>query len=87
MSETRETRIKRLKMRSMRRGIKEMDMILSAFADRGLAGLSADDLDLYEALLSENDHDIYAWVSGRIPVPERYSALLDDIARGFPNPA
>lgn len=87
MSETRETRIKRLKMRSMRRGIKEMDMILSAFADLGLAGLSADDLDLYEMLLGENDHDIYAWVSGRIPVPERYSALLDGIARGFRNPA
>ena len=36
MTETFEHRLKRLKMRSMRRGIKEMDLILSAFADARL---------------------------------------------------
>ncbi len=34
MSETRENRLKRLQMRSMRRGIREMDLILSSFAAR-----------------------------------------------------
>ena len=46
MSETSEARLKRLKMRSMRRGIKEMDIILSAFADSQLDGMSPADLDL-----------------------------------------
>ena len=36
MAETRETRIKRLRMRSWRRGIKEMDLILGGFADAGV---------------------------------------------------
>jgi len=36
MGELLEHRVKRLKMRSMRRGIKEMDLILSAFANSHL---------------------------------------------------
>ena len=84
---TDEARLKRLKMRSWRRGIKEMDIILGAFADDRLASLSPRDLDLYEALLSENDHDLYAWVTSRIgdvtkaPAgPASYRGLLDVIA-------
>ncbi|MDP5359531.1 MAG: succinate dehydrogenase assembly factor 2, partial [Paracoccaceae bacterium] len=40
MTETRDTMIKRLRMRSMRRGIKEMDLILSAFAAEQLTGFT-----------------------------------------------
>lgn len=85
--DTPENRLKRLRMRSWRRGIKEMDIILGAFADDQVAQLSASDLDLYEALLSENDHDLYAWVTSRIGAatnaplgPRGYGALLDRIA-------
>lgn len=82
-----ENRLKRLRMRSWRRGIKEMDIILGGFADSAMRSLNARDLDLYEALLSENDHDLYAWVTSRIgdsakaPAgPAAYGALLDTIA-------
>jgi antitoxin CptB len=64
----------------MRRGIKEMDLILSAFADDTVALMSPDDLDLYDALLWENDHDLYQWVSGQVPTPDRYLALITRIA-------
>lgn len=74
--ETDEIRRKRLYMRSIRRGIKEMDLILTRFADAELACLGAAELDLYEELLSENDHDLYAWVSGAAPVPARYGPLI-----------
>lgn len=82
MTETRETKIKRLRMRSMRRGIKEMDLILQAFADENLNGFSEEALDLYDALLSENDHDIYGWVGGQFAVPEHYLDLVTKIAAG-----
>ena len=59
MPETSDTRIKRLKMRSMRRGIKEMDIILSAYADNSLAQMSESDITLYDTLLNENDQDLY----------------------------
>lgn len=85
MTETLEHRLKRLKMRSMRRGIKEMDLILSAYADGHLAAMSQAQLDDYEALLEENDHDLYQWVTGQVPPPPRYGALIGDIAQTFQN--
>lgn len=83
MNETRENRIKRMQMRSMRRGIKEMDLILSAYAERNLAGMDVAALDLYDALLHENDQDLYQWVTGQIPAPERFGDLIQDISQTF----
>lgn len=80
MAETHENRLKRLRMRSMRRGIKEMDIILSSFADAQLDQLNADDLDLYESLLSEADLDMYQWVSGQSPTPVEYLDLMTRIS-------
>ncbi|MFT7107912.1 MAG: antitoxin CptB [Yoonia sp.] len=82
MTETRETMIKRLRMRSMRRGIKEMDLILSAYADAHLERFSHEALVLYDQLLSEIDHDIYGWVGGQFAVPERYLDLVSQISAG-----
>ena len=80
MTETHENRLRRLHMRSIRRGIKEMDIILSAFSKAQLKHLSADELDLYEQLLSEADLDMYQWVSGQAPTPPEYLDLMTKIA-------
>lgn len=76
-----EIRLKRLRIRSWRRGIKEMDLILGAFCDEELATLPADEIALYEDMLSENDHDLYQWVSGQAPPPERFAPLIARVAR------
>ena len=39
LPETHENRLKRLRLRSWRRGMKEMDLILGRFADRELAAM------------------------------------------------
>ncbi len=83
MTEPRDTRLKRLKMRSMRRGIKEMDLILSAYAERNLDAMDEVTLDLYEALLHENDQDLYQWVTGQVATPDVYSSMIADIAQTF----
>ncbi|MBI1416388.1 MAG: succinate dehydrogenase assembly factor 2 [Limimaricola sp.] len=80
MNEPRETRLKRLRMRAMRRGIKEMDLILPAFTATDLDDLDAAELDLFEALLAENDHDLYQWVSGAGVAPPEYAGLIGRIA-------
>lgn len=72
---------KRLHMRSIRRGIKEMDLILSAFSQRHLAQLGQMELALYDRLLSENDHDLYQWVSGQTAYPEAYAPLMEIIRK------
>jgi antitoxin CptB len=79
--ETNETRKKRLKIRAWRRGIKEMDLILGGYADAELAGMETDALDLFEALLGENDHDLFAWVTGQADVPPRYGPLIQELGR------
>jgi len=78
--ETSEARLKRMRMRSWRRGTKEMDLILGPWADETLASLDEATLTLYDALLEENDQDLYLWVSGALPCPEVYAELLATIA-------
>ncbi len=78
-SEDRQTRLKRLTMRSMRRGTKEMDILLMRYADAELAGLDEPALDAFEALLSENDQDLYQWISGQVPPPAEHAAVVDHI--------
>lgn len=73
-------RLKRLRMRAWRRGTKEMDLILGPFADARLEALGPEDLDLFDALLGENDQDLYPWVTGTAAAPRRYAALLAAIA-------
>lgn len=77
--EPHEARVKRLHMRSMRRGTKEMDLILMRFAAARLAQMDGPALDAYEALLSENDQDLYQWVSGQAEAPGEHAALIGEI--------
>jgi antitoxin CptB len=83
MTEPRETRIKRLKMRSMRRGIKEMDLILTAYADTHLADMDTAVMDVYDAMLNENDQDLYQWVTGQVAAPAPFTALIGDISQAL----
>lgn len=78
--ESREYRIKRMKMRAMRRGIKEMDIVMSRYADDRLAGMDDAALDAFDALLYENDQDLLTWVTGQVAPPGRHAALIADIA-------
>ena len=79
--ETREARLKRMKIRSWRRGTKEMDLILGPFADAELAGMDEAALDLFDALLLENDQDLYQWVSGQAEPPEQFSDLIQVLSK------
>ncbi|QQA44070.1 succinate dehydrogenase assembly factor 2 [Pelagovum pacificum] len=83
MSETRDTRLRRLGMRSMRRGMKEMDLILMGFTPM-LATMSDEELDAYESLLDENDQDLYAWIAGQSAPPAEHGEMIDRIKAGLP---
>ena len=76
MIETAEARLKRMTMRSWRRGTKEMDLILGPYANARSEGLDPATLDLVDALLLGNDQDLYRWVTGAKVPPGRYGNLL-----------
>lgn len=80
MSEAPEFRLKRLRMRSWRRGMREMDLLLGPFADAELEALGPVDLASYEDLLSENDQDLYSWMLDRNGAPARHHAIVARIA-------
>ena len=80
--ETAEARLKRMRMRSWRRGTKEMDLVLGPFAYAHLDSLTEAELQTYDALLAENDQDLMAWILGQSPAPAPIAPLLSRIA-GF----
>ena len=61
-----------------------MDLILQRFADRHLDTMDEGGLGLYDAMLSENDHDIYQWVTGQAAPPDHYGSLIDAIIDDLP---
>jgi len=75
--ENQSVRLKRLLYRSWHRGCKETDVILGYFAESHLGELSPDELDIYEAMLEEQDADIWNWlVKKSSPPKQEYEPIL-----------
>jgi antitoxin CptB len=76
-------RRRRMAFRAWHRGTREMDLILGRFSDSELAGLSAADLDAFEALMEWPDTDLYRWVTGDTPPPAAVDTALFARLRAF----
>ena len=70
-------------VRSWRRGIREMDLMLGGFADAYLASLTDEELDTYEALLEVADVTLLNWFTGAEEVPAEYNTELFGRIRDF----
>lgn len=79
--ELREHRVKRMKIRAWRRGIKEMDLILGGYADAELAHMDDAQLAQFDALMAEADHDLLQWVTGQDTPPEPFKDLIAELGR------
>ncbi|MDB5438080.1 MAG: hypothetical protein JWM33_507 [Caulobacteraceae bacterium] len=81
-------RINRLKVRAWRRGFREADLILGGFADGQAATLNEGELSAFEALLMQDDQDVYEWVIGKQQTPADFETplmlRLRDFARNLP---
>lgn len=73
-----DARRKRLLYRSRYRGMFENDLLLGGFAEKYLETLSEEQLDRFEALLEENDIDLFNWIMERDAVP---AALDNDVIK------
>lgn len=76
-------RRKRLRFRAWRRGFREIDLILGAFADRRVEEMSETALGEFEALLEAPDQDVYAWITGAAPAPPHYATPTLDAIKAF----
>lgn len=68
-NETIDNKRKRLIFRSDHRGTKEMDIMLGQFAKIHVPTYEADALAAFDFLLSQNDPDLYNWVTGKESAP------------------
>jgi antitoxin CptB len=76
-------RRKRLLFRCWHRGTREMDLILGRFADAEIAGLTDDELDQFEHLIEVPDPDLYAALTGGVPLASQYANRLFDRIKSF----
>ena len=67
---------KKLMFQCHHRGTRELDLVLGPFAEAHLAFMTADELGILTAFLSEIDPDIYDWLSGREPLPTRLQSPM-----------
>ena len=65
-----ENKRKRLIFRSDHRGTKEMDLIMGSFAKKNVPTFNEEELEQFDAILKENDPDLYNWLTHKEPVPD-----------------
>jgi antitoxin CptB len=82
-SEGLDPRRRRLLFRCWHRGIREMDLVLGAFADASLASLTDAELDELERWLEVPDQQIFAWVNGMEMTPRAFDTALFHRLRDF----
>jgi len=76
MSETLDRKRKRLLFHCTHMGMKENDVMFGDFAEAHLADLSDAEIEELEALLKNNDMDLFKWVMGQAEVPNEWDTPL-----------
>ncbi len=70
-----ENKRRRLIFRSTHRGTKEMDLIMGSFARANVPNFTNDELSQYDALLCNNDPDLYNWITQKEPAPDEVANM------------
>jgi antitoxin CptB len=78
-----DARLKKLKFRAWRRGFREADLILGPFADKHVQAMTPAELDWFEALLEQPDHDLYGWIVGTGPTPAEFDHEIMNRIKAF----
>ncbi len=78
-----DARLNKLRYRAWRRGFTEADLIFGPFADRHAPDLTPAQLDEFETLLDQPDHDLYGWIIGQTPAPAPLDGEVLALIRSF----
>ena len=70
VTESPETRRKRLLWRASHRGTREMDLLLGGFAKSHIERFSEWELDELETIIGLPDHELMGWLLGGVEVPQ-----------------
>jgi len=73
----------KIKYRSLYRGTKEMDILLSAFASKVIGFLSFEELKKLDEFLNCNDEDIMSFYLNKIPMQTFENKKILDLFSSF----
>lgn len=59
-----------------RRGMLELDILLGAFLEEAYPALKLNDKDVFVRLLSENDQNLFVWLTGKDACPDAELAVM-----------
>ncbi|MCD8525258.1 MAG: succinate dehydrogenase assembly factor 2 [Gammaproteobacteria bacterium] len=60
-----------------RRGMLEIDLLLKRYLSAHYRYVSVDEQAIFESFLSENDQNLFLWLTGRSLAPEKYQCILE----------
>ncbi|WP_428409300.1 succinate dehydrogenase assembly factor 2 [Hyphococcus sp.] len=86
MSETIDIRRKRLLYLATYRGFKEADLLIGGFVKAHVAGMDEGELDQLEALLKQNDRELYAWATDKADAPANLQGSVLERLKAFEIP-
>lgn len=86
-SDDMETSRRRLVWRAGHRGMRELDLLLGAYAREHVAHMDADAIAQFESILAVADTELYDWIMGASPVPAQYRGPIIDGIRQFRLPS
>jgi antitoxin CptB len=67
----------------MRRGMKELDLVLTRWAEANYPTASEHQREAFDALLLREDPDIWSWLMGYADAPEGATCELIDALRAY----
>jgi antitoxin CptB len=76
-----DVRRRRALWRAGHRGMRELDLVLGAYARAHVGGMDGDAIAHFELILAAADTDLFDWVMGTAPVPARYQSPVIDALR------
>lgn len=75
-------RLKRLKFQCDHMGMQENDVIFGRFAERHLESLSDEQVEKFDALIRQNDVDLFKWITGKEETPVQFQNEIIEMLRG-----
>lgn len=75
---------KRLLYRAMHRGTKENDIAVGSFAQKHLATMTDAQLAEFALILEVPDQDLFAWITGKVPVPSEFAGEVMEMMKSHP---
>ena len=76
-----EFRRRRALWRASHRGMRELDLVLGAYARTHVVSMDGDAIAQFESILAAADTDLFDWIMGIAPVPAQYQGPVIDALR------